>query len=62
MKKMMKFVLVSLLVIMTGCASPAPDGLVTAKVKAVEQVPSYTYLQVKAKGPAYWVALPTKDN
>lgn len=58
---MMKFVFVSLLVFMVGCASPAPDGLVTAKVKAVEQVPNYTYLQVKAKGPAYWVALSTRE-
>ena len=61
MKNVVKLLLVAILAIMTGCASPAPDGLVTAKVKAVEQVPSYTYLQVKAKGPAYWVALPTME-
>ena len=61
MKKTMKLVLVVVLAIMTGCASPAGDGLVTAKVKTVEQVPNYTYLEVKAKGPAYWVALPTKE-
>ena len=57
----MKLVLVAVIAIMTGCASPAGDGLITAKVKAVEQVPSYTYLQVKAKGPAYWVALPNME-
>ena len=57
----MKIVFVAMLAILTGCAAPAGDGLVTAKVKAVEQVPSYTYLQVKAKGPAYWVALPTTE-
>jgi len=61
MKKTMKLVFVSVLVIVSGCATPAGDGLVTAKVKTVEQVPSYTYLQVKAKGPAYWVALPTTE-
>jgi len=61
MKKTMRLVLVAVFVIMTGCAGPTGDGLVTAKVKAVEQVPSYTYLQVKAKGPAYWVALPSME-
>lgn len=57
----MKLVLVVALVIMTGCASPSGDGLITAKVKSVEQVSNYTYLQVKAKGPAYWVALPSME-
>ncbi|TFH20762.1 MAG: hypothetical protein E4H10_16255, partial [Bacteroidia bacterium] len=57
----MRLLLVAALVIMTGCASPSGDGLVTAKVKTVEQVPNYTYLQVKAKGPAYWVAIPTTE-
>jgi len=57
----MKLVLVAVLVIMTGCASPSGDDLVTAKVKTVEQVANYTYLEVKAKGPTYWVALPTTE-
>jgi hypothetical protein len=61
MKKIMNLVLVATFVIMTGCASPATDGVVTAKVKTVEQVASYTYLQVKGKGPAYWVAIPTTE-
>lgn len=61
MKETMKLVLAAVLVIMTGCASPSGDGLVTAKVKTVEQVGNYTYLEVKAKGPAYWVALPTTE-
>lgn len=47
--------------IMTGCASPSGDGLITAKVKTVEQVSNYTYLEIKAKGPAYWVALPSME-
>lgn len=51
----------AILAIMTGCATPAGDGLVSAKVKTVEQVANYTYLEVKAKGPAYWVALPTTE-
>ena len=61
MKRAVKLLVIAILAIMTGCASPAPDGLVTAKVKVVEQVANYTYLQVKAKGPAYWVALPTTE-
>ena len=57
----MKLVLIVALVIMTGCASPSGSDLVTAKVKTVEQVANYTYLEVKAKGPAYWIALPTTE-
>jgi len=61
MKKNLKLVVIALFVIMTGCASPSGDGVVTAKVKSVEQVASYTYLLVKAKGPAYWIAIPSAD-
>ncbi len=45
----------------TACGSPSGDGAVTVKVKAVEQVPSYTYLMVKGKGPAYWVVITSSD-
>jgi hypothetical protein len=61
MKRIVKLMTVAILMVLAGCAAPSGDGLVTAKVKAVEQVPNYTYLQVKAKGPAYWVALPTTE-
>jgi len=61
MKRFVKLVTVAILMALAGCAPSSGDGLVTAKVKAVEQVPNYTYLQVKAKGPAYWVALPTRE-
>jgi hypothetical protein len=61
MKKTVKLMVLAILAIMTGCATPAGDGLVSAKVKTVEQVANYTYLEVKAKGPAYWVALPTTE-
>ena len=44
-----------------GCSSPSGDGAVTVKVKAVEQVSSYTYLMVKGKGPAYWVVVTSTD-
>jgi hypothetical protein len=46
---------------MAGCATPAGDGVVTGKVKSVEQVANYTYLLVKGKGPAYWVAIPSRE-
>jgi len=61
MKKTLRILVVVLAVIASGCAAPAGDGLYTVKVKNVEQVEKYTYLQVKAKGPAYWVALPSRE-
>ena len=33
----------------------------TVKVKEVEQVGNYTYLLVKAKGPEFWVAVPSME-
>ena len=59
MKITLKILVIAILAIATGCASPSDDGAVTVKVKAVEQVQSYTYLLVKGKGPEYWVAAPT---
>lgn len=61
MKKTLRILVVVLAVLASGCGTPAGDGLITVKVKSVEQVEKYTYLQVKAKGPAYWVALPTRE-
>lgn len=37
------------------------SGLTTVKVQEVEQVSNYTYLLVKAKGPEYWIAVPTME-
>jgi hypothetical protein len=61
MKKALKLAVIAMITIVTGCATPSADGVVTAKVKSVEQVPNYTYLLVKAKGPAYWIAIPSTD-
>jgi hypothetical protein len=61
MKKTMKFLAIAMMAWITGCSSPGGDGPVTAKVKAVEQVPNYTYLLVKGKGPAYWIAVNSTD-
>ena len=61
MKKTLKILVIALLVIASGCSSPGADGTVSVKVKAVEQVESYTYLLVKGKGPAYWIAVTSTD-
>lgn len=46
---------------LASCSSNTTDGFTTVKVKEVEQVGSYTYLLVKAKGPEYWVAVPSME-
>ena len=53
--------MIAIMVAAAGCSSPSGDGAVTVKVKAVEQVSNYTYLMVKGKGPAYWVAVTSTD-
>lgn len=61
MKRTLKILFIVVMAIATGCSNPSGDGAVTVKVKAVEQVPNYTYLMVKGKGPAYWVAIASSD-
>ena len=50
-----------LFLIIASCTSNTTDGFTTVKVKEVEQVGSYTYLLVKAKGPEYWVVVPSME-
>lgn len=57
----MKILVIALIAIATGCSSPSTDGTISVKVKAVEQVPNYTYLLVKGKGPAYWIAVTSTE-
>lgn len=57
----MKILVIALIAIATGCSSPSTDGTVSVKVKAVEQVPNYTYLLVKGKGPTYWIAVTSTE-
>ena len=52
----MKFLLMAVVISLAGCANRTDNGTVTVKVEAVEQVSGYTYMLVKGKGPAYWVA------
>ena len=61
MKRTLKILVIAMMVIATGCGNPSGDGAVTVKVKAVEQVPNYTYLHVKGKGPAYWIAVSSTE-
>ena len=61
MKTILKSLAIVILAILSGCANSNSDGAVTVKVKAVEQVESYTYLLVKGKGPAYWIAVSSTD-
>jgi len=61
MKKTLKILVIAVLAITTACSNPSADGAVTVKVKAVEQVPNYTYLLVKGKGPQYWIAVSSTE-
>ena len=58
---MRNLLVASLILMMASCTSNTTDGFTTVKVKEVEQVGSYTYLLVKAKGPEYWVAVPSME-
>lgn len=57
-----KLLVAGMILTMVAC-KPSTDssGLTTVKVLEVEQVASYTYLLVKAKGPEYWIAVPTME-
>lgn len=57
----MKYLVIVLVVFLGACTSNPGDGAVTVKVKAIEQVESYTYLLVKGKGPAYWIAVASSE-
>jgi hypothetical protein len=61
MKTTMKILTIAMVAWITGCSNSGGNGPVTAKVKAVEQVENYTYLLVKGKGPAYWIAVSSTD-
>ncbi len=60
MKLLKRFVFAGLLLLAVGCNNNnTGSGLTSVKVLEVEQVANYTYLLVKAKGPEYWIAVPT---
>lgn len=60
MKLLKSLAIAGLILLLVGCNSNnSGSGLTTVKVLEVEQVANYTYLLVKAKGPEYWIAVPT---
>jgi len=61
MKRALKILIIALVVIASGCSNQSTDGTNSVKVKAVEQVENYTYLLVKGKGPAYWIAVSSTE-
>jgi len=52
-------IIAGLILTLAGCRSNSTNEFTTVKVKEVEQVGNYTYLFVKAKGPEYWLAVPS---
>jgi hypothetical protein len=50
-----------MILLAAGCTSKPMSEFTSVTVREVEQVGNYTYLLVKAKGPEYWVAVPTMD-
>ena len=55
-----KLLVAGIILTVVACNTPTDSsGLTTVKVLEVEQVASYTYMLVKAKGPEYWIAVPT---
>jgi hypothetical protein len=55
-------VLISGMILMlAACGSQSESEFTKVAVKDVEQVASYTYLLVKAKGPEYWIVVPSME-
>lgn len=54
-------IIAGLILIAVGCNNTSTSEFTTVKVKEVQQVGSYTYLLVKAKGPEYWLAVPSME-
>lgn len=61
MKRALKILFIAIAAIATGCSSPGTEGTVSVKVQEVQQVENYTYLLVKGKGPAYWIAVSSTE-
>lgn len=50
-----------MILLVAGCTNKPMSEFTTVTVREVEQVGQYTYLLVKAKGPEYWVAVPSME-
>ncbi len=58
---MRNIIIIFLVLFAFSCSNNSTDTYTTVKVRKVEQVNTYTYLLVKAKGPEYWIAVSTMD-
>ncbi len=58
---MRNLIVIVLVFLISSCANKSADDYITVNVKQVEQVGSYTYMLVKAKGPEYWIAVSTMN-
>lgn len=58
----LRSVMISVMILlMAACVNKQASEFTSVSVKEVEQVAAYTYLLVKAKGPEYWVAVPSMN-
>ena len=58
---MKNLIIAGLILIVASCNRNPTSEFTTVKVKEVEQVGNYTYLLVKAKGPEYWLTVPSME-
>jgi hypothetical protein len=50
-----------MILLLAACGNQSESEFTNITVKEVEHVASYTYLLVKAKGPEYWIAVPSME-
>ena len=61
MRNIIRYLFLLAILSLAGCGDHSSEVAVTVKVKAVEQVENYTYLLVKGRGPAYWIAVSSTE-
>jgi hypothetical protein len=50
-----------MILLLAACGNQSESEFTNITVKEVEHVASYTYLLVKAKGPEYWIVVPSME-
>lgn len=55
------FLIIIFILSLSACSANTDSEYTVVTVKEVEQVSGYTYLMVKGKGPAYWIAVPSME-
>ncbi len=61
MRNIIRYLFLLAILSLAGCGDRTTEGAHTVKVKAVEQVENYTYLLVKGRGPACWIAVSSTE-